>query len=85
MGRRQKSVLNRTCASKWSNVKNGVPQGSVLGPVLFNIYVYDMPHNVDSVLLYSLLMMLRCLGQLNLSRIFSVYNVKLWQLNFNVK
>ena len=79
MGRRQKVVSN-TCASKWSNVKSGVPQGSVLGPVLFNIYVSDMPHNVDSVLYYSLLTMLRCLEQLNLSRIFSVYNATLINL-----
>ena len=52
MGRKQKVVLN-ICPSNLSNVKSGVLQGSrsVLGPVIFNIYVSDMPHNVDSVLL----------------------------------
>ena len=88
--RQQRVLLNGKC-SRWSTVSAGVPQGSVLGPLLFLVYINDIVDNVrcdiklfaDDTSLFSVVRNDRSTEELNrdieLLRLWSWQ----WKMQFN--
>ena len=46
-GRKQRVTMDGVC-SDWADIESGVPQGSILGPILFLVYIDDLINEVSS-------------------------------------
>ena len=90
-GRRQRVVIN-SVASDWSDVLSGVPQGSVLGPLLFLLFINDMPdvvHNVIALFADDAKLFSSIRSDSDMLRLrHDIYNLTewsdKWQLQFNI-
>ena len=50
LSNRKQRIVNNGFESEWGGIETGVPQGSVLGPLLFLIYINDLENEIQSKL-----------------------------------
>ena len=90
-GRSQRVVLDGQ-TSEWTEISAGVPQGSILGPLFFLIYINDLPEDIiskikifadDSSLFSLILDHIRCSIELNNDMLKISEWAHQWKMSFN--
>ena len=51
--RKQQIKVNRVLSS-WADIHKGVPRGSILGSLLFNVFINDIFHFISDISLYNI-------------------------------
>ena len=90
---RKQRVMVNGISSEWRNITSGIPQGSVLGPILFLIFINDMPKVIqclvklfaDDARLYQIIKCSQDInelqGDIGNSKDWSI----IWKMLFNIK
>ena len=62
LSERKQRVKIGNSGSSWSEIIKGVPQGSILGPLLFNVFINDVFYAIENVYNYADDNILSCSG-----------------------
>lgn len=90
--RKQRVMVNGSY-SEWEKITSGIPQGSVLGPILFLIYINDLPDVLrcllklfaDDAKLYRVVKSAQDCGDLQVDVFKSEEWAKVWEMFYNKK
>ena len=70
--RKQRVKING-CYSEWAEAISGIPQGTILGPILFIIYINDLPEICEQLPISTFLQMMQsCLSMSSVTKIIKL-------------